>query len=307
VEAVPQEMARFRQTCRHPGRFAAVPALVDCGSDSPDKHASTLRSFKSMGMFETRWENSGAIALVRLDRPPANAFGSDEVDELDALIDRLAAAPSVRAVLFHSRARFFSAGADIGFMRGAAGAEGGVERLAHFAARLQAAFAKLEALPIVSGSAISGICLGGGLELALACDFRIAESNAVLGLPEARIGLLPAGGGTQRLTKVAGSAVAKRLILTGDSVSGEEAKRLGIVHDVVAPGAATDALLALVRTSITAPRKTLAAIKRCIALAPSPAGYQAEVEGTRALQGESETQALITAFVERSRKKKVAV
>ena len=172
---------------------------------------------------------------------------------------------------------------------------------------MQETFAKIEALPIPTFCAISGICVGGGLELALACDIRVAERNATVGLPEVKIGLLPGAGGTQRLVRIAGPAVARRLILTGELISGVSAHQLGIVQDLCEPGGAYDAALELARTMARAPRHTVVAIKRCLALAPSADGFAAEIAETLALHREPETKALIGAFLARSKTKKVAV
>lgn len=260
-----------------------------------------------MAMFDLTWDTSFSIASVRLNRPPANAIGFEEIEQLDTTLGRVEATQSGRALIFHSHSRFFSAGANLALMGAAADAPHGAERLMKLASRMQAVFARLESLPIPTFCAISGICVGAGLELALACDFRVAERNATLGLPEARIGLLPGAGGTQRLVAVAGMATARRLILSGEMISGEDAHRLGIVHDVVAPGAALDFSVDLARSITAAPRRTLQAIKRCLAVAPSAQGYQFEIEETLALHREPETKALIAAFLLRSKKKKVAV
>jgi enoyl-CoA hydratase/carnithine racemase len=172
---------------------------------------------------------------------------------------------------------------------------------------MQAVFAKLEALPVPTIAAISGICVGGGFELVLACDLRVAESSASVGLPEVNIGLLPGAGGTQRVTRIAGTAVAKRLILTGALVDGDEAARLGLVHDLAGVEGALQAGLRLAESLVGAPRNALAAIKRCIALAPSEEGFAAEVSETEKLLGEEGTVSLIGSFLMRSRQKKVAV
>jgi enoyl-CoA hydratase/carnithine racemase len=259
-------------------------------------------------MFDLSLDPSTSIASVRLNRPPANAIGLKEIEQLDAVLDNVAASSAMRALVFHSHSRFFSAGADIALMGRVASAPDGPEQLRDLGVRMQATFRKLELLPIPTLCAISGICVGGGLELALACDLRVAERNATLGLPESRIGLLPGAGGTQRLTALAGLPVAKRLILTGELISGEEAYRLGVVQDLVAPGSAWEHANALARTIIAAPQRTIEAIKRCLALAPSETGYEAEIEETLALHREPETKALIAEFLRRaSQKRKVAV
>jgi enoyl-CoA hydratase/carnithine racemase len=258
-------------------------------------------------MFDISWLGSGAVAAVRLNRPPANAIGLVEINELEQLVDRLATAPTVRAALFYTQLRFFSAGADIELMGASMDAPDGPEKLAHLSERMQTTFAKIEALPIPTVAAIAGVCVGGGLELALACDIRIAERSARIGLPEVKLGLIPGAGGTQRLARLCGVAAAKRLILTGDLISGEDAHDLGIVQELASGMSAYEASLELAHSFAEAPRRSLAAIKRCIALAPSAEGYAAEIAETLALHREPETKARIEAFLARSRSKKVAV
>lgn len=257
-------------------------------------------------MFEVTRRDGDTLAIVSLENPPANAIGSSQIDELSLLLDTFRDSPGLRAVVFRSRSRFFSAGADIALMADAMGFADGADRMADLGRRMQRTFDKLEALEIPTFVAISGICVGGGLELALACDFRIAESDAVIGLPEVKIGLLPGAGGTQRLTAIAGRGVAARMIMTGDLISGERAEHLGIVQDLAAPGQAFERTLDLARAVVAAPRQSLRSIKKCLALATSPEGFEAEVAETRALHLEPETRERIAAFLENKSRKRVA-
>ena len=116
-------------------------------------------------------------------------------------------------LLLRSSERAFCAGADLALMKSRFDTQPGRERMVAFVREMQRVYAQLERLPLVTIAEIGGAAMGGGLELALACDFRIAADDATLGLPEARLGLLPGAGGTQRLTRIAGEAIAKRLIL----------------------------------------------------------------------------------------------
>ncbi|MBX3528960.1 MAG: enoyl-CoA hydratase/isomerase family protein [Rhizobiaceae bacterium] len=253
-------------------------------------------------MFELRFEEDGAVASIELRRPPANAIGPDQVNELSSLLDRLQREHGAcRVVLFHAAGRFFSAGGDIKFMAEVAHLADGPERLMQLSADMQRLFGRLEGLPLPTVCALSGTALGGGLELALACDIRVAEPQVIVGLPEVKIGLLPGAGGTQRVSRLAGPAVARRLILTGDTVSAAEAMRLGLLHEIVPAGQALNRARAIARGLAASPPRTLAAIKRCIGLAPSAEGLAAELEETLALQREPATKALIGAFVRRSK------
>jgi enoyl-CoA hydratase/carnithine racemase len=257
-------------------------------------------------MFETSWRDSDTVAVVMLENPPANALGSKQIDELSVLLDTFAGNDRLRAIIFRSRSRFFSAGADIALMAEAMRSPDGADQMADLCRRMQQTFAKLETIEVPTFAAISGICVGGGLELALACDFRIAEKDAVIGLPEVKIGLLPGAGGTQRLTAIAGRGVAARLIMTGDMISGERAENFGIIQELAAPGQAFERSLDMARAVIAAPRQSLQSIKRCLALATSPAGFEAEIAETRALHLQPQTRERISAFLEKTSKKRVA-
>jgi enoyl-CoA hydratase len=178
----------------------------------------------------------GVVAHLALDNPPLNLVTPALLDDLDEALAALEAADpgDVRAVVVAGRGeRAFSAGSDVrGFE-----AHRGPEGRAHFA-REEAAASRLAALPMPTIAAIEGNALGGGLELALACDIRIAAQRARLGLPEVRLAVTPGAGGTQRLPRVVGAARAKELILTGRVLTAVEAERIGLVAEVVPDGQA---------------------------------------------------------------------
>jgi enoyl-CoA hydratase len=178
----------------------------------------------------------GRVAHLTLVNPPLNLVTEALLHELTATLETLeAAAPGdVRAVVVTgSGDRAFSAGSHVGefeSQRGPAGRER--HELESGVAR------RLAELPMPTIAAIEGNALGGGLELALCCDIRIASERARLGLPEVRLAVTPGAGGTQRLPRVVGSARAKELILTGRVLTAEEAERIGLVHQVVPAGRA---------------------------------------------------------------------
>ena len=178
----------------------------------------------------------GRVAHLELVNPPLNLVTRELLADLDAALATLEAAPAgdVRVVVVTgSGERAFSAGSHVGefeSQRGAAGRDRHV--LEEGVAR------RLAQLPMPTIAAIEGNALGGGLELALCCDLRIAASRARLGLPEVRLAVTPGAGGTQRLPRVVGPARAKELILTGRVIGAEEAARIGLVHEVVADGEA---------------------------------------------------------------------
>jgi len=252
-------------------------------------------------MFTLQATDTRGIYTITLARPPANAMGYDEVAELSAVMSQARGLADCAVLVFCASGRFFSAGADIKTMGSAPGDAAATERLIDLARRMQAAFAAIEAFPAPTIAAIQGIATGGGLELALACDLRIAASGSRLGLTETRIGLIPGAGGTQRLTRIAGRAIALRMILAGELIDGAEAARLGVVHEAVAQEDVTRRALELAQQLAALPRGALQSAKRCIALAPSADGYVAEIEETARLHASAETRAAIAAFLNRSR------
>ena len=130
---------------------------------------------------------------------------------------------------------------------------------------MAAAFVALQELPQPSIAAVNGVALGGGFELALACDLRVASAAARLGVPEVKLGLLPGAGGTARLTRMLPSGVAKQLLLTGEPVTADEALRLGLVNEVVADGAAAVARALTIAAHLASlPSGCLAAAKRLV-------------------------------------------
>lgn len=213
------------------------------------------------------------------------------------------AAGDCRVLVLQAKGRFFCAGADISIMKSGGDPSDRIDRLTQFAKQFQDLGALLEAFPAPTIAAINGICTGGGLELALACDFRIASNGATFGLPETKLGLLPAAGGTQRIARIAGRANALDLVLTGRLVNAAEAVKMGFVNESVT-GTAEERALDLAETLALQPWMAMQEAKRCIALAGSPAGFLAEIEGTRKLHQESETVERITAFLSRSTKPK---
>jgi enoyl-CoA hydratase len=178
----------------------------------------------------------GRVARLTLVNPPLNLVTRELLEALDLALGRLAVAPAdeVRAVVVTgSGDRAFSAGSHVGEFESQRGPAG---RARH---ELESGVARrLAELPMPTIAAIEGNALGGGLELALCCDLRIASERARLGLPEVRLAVTPGAGGTQRLPRVVGAARAKELILTGAVLTAKEAERIGLVNEVVPAGEA---------------------------------------------------------------------
>jgi enoyl-CoA hydratase len=176
----------------------------------------------------------GRVATLELVNPPLNLVTHELTGELRDALVRLAAADDVRAVIVSGRGeRAFCAGSHIGEFEGLRGrvAEGKLLLEKHV-------YRRLAELPMPTIAAIEGDALGGGLELALCCDLRIASARARLGMPEVRLAVIPGSGGTQRLPRVVGAGWAKELILTGRIIDAGEAHRIGLVNEVVPPGEA---------------------------------------------------------------------
>ena len=183
----------------------------------------------------------GHIALLRLDNPPANVFTADGLAELETAIGELNCNDAVyAAVITGEGGKFFSGGADI---KSFAGGDKVQARL--MAQRFGTAFEALqEARPVII-AAINGYAMGGGLECALACDLRVAEEHVQMALPEASIGLLPCGCGTQTLPWLVGEGWAKRMILTNERVDAATALRIGLIEELVPRGASRERARAL--------------------------------------------------------------
>jgi enoyl-CoA hydratase/carnithine racemase len=169
------------------------------------------------------------IATVTVNNPPSNLLGTPVLKELDELFGRLEADDTVRVVILTASGKFFCPGADIKELVQLNTVQQGSE----LSGRGQALLNRIERFDKPVIAAINGACLGGGLELAMACHMRVAAAGALLGLPEIKLGLIPGFGGTQRLPRIIGPSKAAELILTGETVTSEEALTWGLVNWVV--------------------------------------------------------------------------
>lgn len=170
-------------------------------------------------------------AIVTIKRPEAlNALNDVVITEIGQMVDTLESNSQVRGFILTGDGKAFVAGADIAKMK-----EFNVKEGQAFSELGQTVFRKMELSGLISIAAINGFCLGGGMELAMACDIRYASTAAKLGLPEVTLGLLPGFGGSQRLPRLIGVGRATELILSGDMISSEEGYRLGLVNKVCDP------------------------------------------------------------------------
>jgi enoyl-CoA hydratase len=208
-----------------------------------------------------RVERDGALARIVLCRGDRlNVLGRETTAALGDAVAAIADDRTVRAVVVTAEGRAFSAGADVTeFTTCADGRE-----FAALAANLEHALARLAALPQPTVAAVHGVAYGGGCELAIACDLRVADRAARFAFPEVRLGILPAAAGTQRITRLVPRGLALRMIMTGDPLSAEDAHTQGLVDVLVEEGRADEAATELAATLADRPPRSLAAAKRLV-------------------------------------------
>jgi enoyl-CoA hydratase/carnithine racemase len=206
-----------------------------------------------------RLEVEDGVGTIRLDRPPMNALSAQVQDEIKAAAHEATERADVKVVIVYGGPKVFAAGADVKEMAGWS-----YQQMVDRSVGLQAAFTAVARIPKPTIAAVTGYALGGGCELALCCDLRIAGDNARLGQPEILLGIIPGAGGTQRLPRLVGPSRAKELIFTGRFVDAEEALRIGLVDKVVAPDDVYTAALELARQLARGPAYALRAAKESI-------------------------------------------
>ncbi|MFI6760752.1 enoyl-CoA hydratase/isomerase family protein [Micromonospora sp. NPDC050417] len=211
-----------------------------------------------MGDF-VRLEIGDGIGTIRLERPPMNALNTQVQEELRAAASAATTDSDVRAVIVYGGEKVFAAGADIKEM-----ADMSYVDMAARAVELSAALGGLARIPKPVVAAITGYALGGGCELALACDWRVAAEDAKLGQPEIKLGIIPGAGGTQRLARLVGPARAKDLIMSGRMVDAQEALRIGLVDRVVPADQVYAEAVAMVRPYLSGPAQALRAAKLAV-------------------------------------------
>ncbi len=248
-----------------------------------------------MGEF-VHIEIEGAVATIRLDRPPANALSRAVSEELRQAAGELGVDERVRAIVVSGGERIFAAGADIKAM-----VEFGPHEVEPDVGALDQACSDLEAIPRITIAAIEGFALGGGCEVALACDFRVAAETAQLGLPEILLGIIPGAGGTQRLPRLVGLARARDLIVSGRRVTADEARSIGLVDEVAPSGDAYAVAFERASRYAAGPTMAYAAAKRALAAAfgDPAAGLRAEREAFLPLFATHDQEEGMRAFLEK--------
>jgi enoyl-CoA hydratase/carnithine racemase len=228
-----------------------------------------------------RVERDSGVATIRIDRPPANAVDPAMIHEFLTLLPPLADDPAVRCIVVTGTGRFFVAGADIAVMRDLSAANQAEMRRWIDVQRML----ELAAKPVVA--AMNGHALGGGAELSLACDLRILSSDGTFGFPEMALGLFPGAGGSQRLPRLVGPHLARRLMIEGERLPARRALELGLVDEVVDAADFDAEVTARARDLAARPTAAIGLLKRVV-----DEGYGLPIE--QALDREAEAVAALT-------------
>jgi enoyl-CoA hydratase len=244
----------------------------------------------------------GQVAVLTLGRPPVNAINDEMISAFHALLEQLAVRTDWSVLHIRSAQRVFAAGADLDLIRSWKDASSPGAALSRYIERLQGLYQRIEQLTQVTVCEIAGAAMGGGLELALACDMRIVADEAKLGLPEVGIGLLPGAGGTQRLTRLCGPGTASRMILGCEPVDGKTALSLGLAQWSVPREQLEERARSLVDRMAALPAHAVRAAKQCIAAyaGANLRGFNLERELGGALLDSRQTQQLISDFLEKN-------
>ena len=245
-----------------------------------------------------RYEAEGAVAVLTVAHPPANALSNQVLAEIGQALDEAAADPAVRCLIFTGEGeRFFIAGADIKeFLQTPD------EQVGDRTARGQEITLQLERLPKIVIMAINGYCFGGGSELAMAGDIRIASETAQFGQPEIKLGIIPGFGGTQRFPRLIGRSQAMELLFSGDSIDAVTALAYGLVSRVVPADTLMDEARRTAEKLSAAAPLAVAAIKRAVAAGldrPIEEALEAERQEFVTVRGTADAREGITAFIEK--------
>jgi enoyl-CoA hydratase/carnithine racemase len=217
------------------------------------------REGRDMGEFVTLEISDGGVGTIRLDRPKVNALNKRVAQEIGEAVDEAASNERIRAVVVWGGEKVFAAGADIKEMQ-----ELDAVSMFGYIGVFQDVFTRLERLPKVTIAAINGYALGGGCELALACDLRVCAADSKLGQPEILLGVIPGAGGTQRLPRLIGVGRAKEIIYSGRFVAADEALRMGLITEVVEGDRVYPRAVELVKRYAAGPAVALMAAKQAI-------------------------------------------
>jgi enoyl-CoA hydratase len=215
---------------------------------------------KAMELKTILYEKDAGVGIITLNRPKAlNALNDELINELTILMDDIGSDNEVQAVIITGGERAFAAGGDIAFMANADSLQ--AEK---FVEAIRVAFDKIDRLDKPVIAAISGLALGGGSELALACDIRIAAEGSSIGQPEINLGIIPGAGGTQRLTRTVGPGWAKYMVMTGLPISADTALKIGFITKVVPKEQLMDEAKKIANIMAVKSPLAMKAAKRCV-------------------------------------------
>ena len=213
-----------------------------------------------MGYETLLIEKEGSVAIVKINRPPVNSLNATAYSEIYDAFCQLEKDESVNAILLTGAGeKAFAAGLDIKDVAGKT-----IPKYSEFARLSRMTVDKVAAVDKATVAAVFGFTFGGGCELALACDLRIAATDASIGCPEVNLGIIPGSGGTQRLTRLVGMTKAKEMLLLGDAVNGDEAYRIGLVNKVVPKEKLMEEAMAVAKRLAEKPRVAVSLIKTAI-------------------------------------------
>ncbi len=211
-------------------------------------------------MSDVLFEKKGNTALITINKPATlNALCKSLVQDINAALDKTESDPEIYTIIITGTGKSFAAGADIEEM-----VDMTAEQIFEWSANGSGLNLRIEQMKIPVIAAVNGYALGGGLELAMACDIRIASENAKLGLPEVKLGVICGAGGTQRLPAIVGESIAKELIFTGRSIDSQEALRIGLINKITSPESLLDEAFALAHAIEKNGQLAVRASKQCI-------------------------------------------
>lgn len=253
-------------------------------------------------MFDLNIQDT--VAVLTMTNAPMNTLSRPWGEALHRVLDALDVRDDWQVLHVRSALKVFSAGADLKLLASRFERPDVGDVLKSDAGYYQQLFNRIERMERASLAEIGGAAVGGGLELALACDLRVASHSAKIGLPEVNIGLLPGAGGTQRLTRLCGRGVAMRVIATAELLTGEQAFSLGIVEWSVPAAELAHTAAAVVRRLATVSRQGIKYSKSCIAAASDPQrdGFAEELDATSKLVSTADTKQRVRAFIESARR-----
>lgn len=247
-------------------------------------------------------DTNGPVVVITLASPPVNALNSALIEQLNTALNAIEANAEVSVVIIHSGVKVFCAGADLSEVGSFLSSSSSSRAMTDYANSIQLLFQRIERMPAITICDIQGSVMGGGLELALATDFRLASSRAKFSLPEVALGLIPAAGGTQRLIRLCGIESTREMIFTGRILNADQALANGLVTEVYPESEHTTRVDAFINALSKQPVAALRAAKRCIAQAIplAQSGFDSEVREIGELIMQKETQQHLRTFLAKS-------